>query len=107
MTMRDDDFEPGLPAEERDALIRIAAQLEGERPIPAAAFRGDLRRRLVVGDGQRFASRFGLAGTRRLAFASLASGAALLLLAAAGLAHVGPLTPGDAASAVAWVLGST
>jgi len=33
--------------EPRNDLEEIAARLEAERPIPSAAFRGELRRRLL------------------------------------------------------------
>ena len=39
------DLEPGTPEE----LIRLAERLDHERPVPSAAFRGDLRRRLLAG----------------------------------------------------------
>jgi hypothetical protein len=103
MTIRNDDFEPDLPAEERDALTRMAAQLENQRPVPGAAFRGDLRRRLVAG-GESRRVRSGLLGTRRVAWGALATGAAMLLLAAVGLADVGPLAPSDVGDAVASLL---
>src|SRR5688572_16387752 len=100
MNVRDDDFEPRVSIEEREALTRIASRLADERPVPAAAFRGDLRRRVVVGESR---VRDGLFSTRRLAVGSFASGAALLLLAAAGLADLGPLAP-DASDVMAWAL---
>jgi hypothetical protein len=104
MTIRDSDLEPNLPASEREALTRMSARLESERPVPAASFRGDLRRRLVSAESRRVASRFGLAGTRRLAFGSLATGAMLLIAAAVGLADAGPLAPSDVSDAVASVI---
>lgn len=106
MTIRNDDFGPDLPAEERESLTRMAARLESERPVPGAAFRGDLRRELVAGESRHTAPRFGFAGTRRLAFSSLATGAAMLLLAAVGLADLGPLAPSDVADIVARVASS-
>lgn len=77
------DLEPGATKE----LIVLAARLEHERPVPTAAFRGDLRRRLLAG---------GLAHSRparlRLLIAGYASaGSALLLVGAASAAGVGPL----------------
>ena len=44
--MRDirDDLEPGAGED----LIRLAERLEAERPVPAPAFRGDLRRHLIA-----------------------------------------------------------
>jgi hypothetical protein len=102
MTGRSDDFEPGLPPDEREALARMSARLEAERPVPAAAFRGELRRRIAGGEARRV--RGGALSPRRLAFGCLAAGGALLLLAAVGLADVGPLAPSDVAHAVASLL---
>jgi hypothetical protein len=78
-----DDLEPGAPEE----LIRLAERLEHERPVPTAAFRGDLRRHLLAG---------GLTRSRparlRLLIAGYASaGLALLLIGAASVGGVGPL----------------
>lgn len=74
--------------EDRD-LIEITNRLEAERPVPRAAFRGDLRRRLV-------AMRPSRQTTRQRAWALIgayaASGTALLAVAAIGLAGVGPLS---------------
>jgi hypothetical protein len=86
MTERRDlrrDLEPDTPEE----LIRLAERLEQERPVPTAAFRGDLRRRLLAG---------ALTPSRparlRLLIAGYASaGAALLLIGAASAAGIGPL----------------
>jgi hypothetical protein len=73
-----------------DGLEHMAARLEAERPVPRAAFRGELRRSLLAG-----ASRPQLAPPRlRLMVAALTgSGAVLLAIAAVGLAGVGPLGP--------------
>lgn len=77
------ELEPDSPKE----LIRVAERLKQERPVPSARFRGQLRRRLVVG---------GAAHSRparlRLLITSYASaGSALLLIGAASAAGVGPL----------------
>ena len=74
-----------------DGLEHMAARLEAERPVPRAAFRGELRRSLLAG-----ASRRQLAPPRlRLMIAGLASsGTVLLAIAAVGLAGIGPLGPG-------------
>lgn len=77
------DLEPDAPEE----LIRLAERLEQQRPVPTAAFRGDLRRRLLDGD---------LASSRparlKLLIAGYASaGSALLLIGAASAAGIGPL----------------
>jgi hypothetical protein len=77
------DLEPGAPEE----LIRLAERLEDERPLPSAAFRGDLRRRLLAAEtSHRRPARL------RLLIAGYASaGCALLLIAAASVAGMGPL----------------
>jgi hypothetical protein len=85
--MRDlrDDLEP----HDADELAGFAERrLMANRPVPRAAFRGELRRRLV-GAQARLSSRprrlWALVGT------SLASGTALLMVAAIGVAGSGPL----------------
>lgn len=68
-------------------LIGLAERLERERPVPAAAFRGELRRRLSSPSQPRrrpprvHALIVGYAG----------AGAMLLLAGAAGVAGIGPL----------------
>ena len=82
MSIRD-DLEPDAP----DELIRLAERLEHERPVPTAAFRGDLRRRLLAGDLTRSRP-----ARLRLLIAGYASaGSALLLIGAASAAGLGPL----------------
>ena len=83
--MSHDDFEAGIPADEREGLERLASRLVGERPVPHPSFRGDLRRRIVRAPQ-----------TRRLRLRVLAyvvSGAALLAIATLGVNDVGPLAP--------------
>jgi hypothetical protein len=101
MTLRDDDLDNSVKRAERDEIAHVASRLETERPVPSAGFRGQLRRTLAT------AERSGLlrgAARRRVAYGSLVTGAALLAVAAAGLASVGPLSPSDAADAVASVI---
>jgi hypothetical protein len=65
----------------------LEERLRTERPLPAPAFRGDLRRRLVR------MGRTGVGRPRhlRVLIASYGlSGAALLVIGAAGLAGAGP-----------------
>jgi hypothetical protein len=69
-------------------LTEISERLQAERPVPRAAFRGDLRRSLVVAKPSRRAPRERV-GVLIGAYA--ASGTALLAIAAIGLAGVGPL----------------
>ena len=101
MTLRPDDLEPGLPDDERPQLARTAELLSAQRPVPAAAFRGTLGRRLAETPRRRHPT-----ARLRLGVSSLGLGAALLLLAAVGLADVGPLAPDDVQRAVAAVLGA-
>jgi len=75
-----------MPREEKDRLVSVAARL-AEPPIPAPTFRGNLRRRLE-GDGAGTAR--GLQHLRRAIFSCAGSGAVLMLVAAVGLAGVGP-----------------
>jgi hypothetical protein len=77
------DAEPGDAAE----LQHLAERLEAERPVPAAVFRGNLRRRLL-GAG---APRRPPAHLHVLIAAAGGSGAVLLLVTAASVAGFGPL----------------
>jgi len=74
-----------------DGMDQIAARLQAERPIPRPAFRGEARRRLLAN-----ADRRPVAPPRlRLVIGAFASsGAALLAIAAIGLAGGGPLAAG-------------
>jgi len=74
------DLEPDVPEE----LIRLAERLERERPVPSAAFRGDLRRRLLAGAPLRPRP-----ARLRLLITGYATGGFLLLL-------VGALSAGGA-----------
>jgi hypothetical protein len=98
MSLRDDDIEAGVIADERAALASIAERIERDRPVPAASFRGDLRRRL-----KGSASAMPALRRRRLALCCLIGGAGMLGLAAIGLTGLGPLAPDVAGDAVAWV----
>ena len=88
MTERRDiraDLEPGLDRLEADALAGVGERLRDERPVPRAAFRGELRRRLLSGAAAPAPRRL------RLAISAYAgSGAVLLALAAIGLLGAGP-----------------
>ena len=106
MSLRDDDLETDFSERERAALGHTVSRLGVERPVPGAAFRGSLRRRLVAG-AQRAAPTLGPAKTRWLAFGSLTVGAALLAIAGVGVADAGPLAPADVAKAVASVISAT
>ena len=77
------DLEPGSC----DELITLAERLERERPVPAAGFRGDLRRRLLAGGPSR--SRPARLWVLIAGYAS--TGSLLLLVGAASVAGIGPL----------------
>jgi hypothetical protein len=79
-----DFFDPTLLPEERAELLETARLLEDQRPIPRPAFRGQLARRLRT-------RTTGAYPVRRLIAAYAGSGFALLLVAAIGLAGLGPL----------------
>jgi hypothetical protein len=81
------DFEPGVTPEERTHLAEVAEQLERDRPVPRATFRGDLRR-LLLADGGSVAAR--ASRWRVLVAAYSGLGALLLAVAAIGLAGAGP-----------------
>jgi hypothetical protein len=77
------DLEPGAP----DELVSLAERLERERPVPAAAFRGELRWRLLFSADARTRP----ARLRLLIAGYAAAGSLLLLAGAASVAGAGPL----------------
>jgi hypothetical protein len=87
MTTPDDirrDLEPDAPEE----LVRLAERLERERPVPAAGFRGELRRLLEQREQRRpRPRRLGVLIGR---YAT--SGTLLLLAGALSAAGAGPLS---------------
>jgi len=77
------DLEPDVP----DEIVRLAERLERERPVPSAAFRGELRRRLMVhGRTHQRPARL-----RALIAGYAAAGTLLLLAGALSAAGTGPL----------------
>lgn len=74
------DYEPD------PELDAIARRLEAERPVPRAAFRGELRRQLLASGRPRTAPQ----RLRLLIGAYASGGTALLAVAAVGLAGLGP-----------------
>jgi hypothetical protein len=78
------DLEPDVSEE----LIRLAERLERERSVPSAAFRGAVRRHLLLA-GQ--ASRPRPARLRLLIAGYAIAGCLLLLVGGASAAGVGPL----------------
>ena len=72
----------------RDQQSDLERRLRDERPLPRPAFRGELRRHLMK------LGQSGVGRPKRLRFLILtyaSSGAALLVIAAAGVAGAGPL----------------
>jgi hypothetical protein len=77
------DLEPDTP----DEVVRLAERLEHERPVPSAAFRGGLRRRLMAGDGKRPRP----ARLKMIITGYASAGSVLLLIGALSAAGTGPL----------------
>jgi hypothetical protein len=75
-----DDLDPDI----EEAAVELAHRLVQQRPVPRAAFRGELRRQLI----ERPRRVLGAALARRLIAAYATTGAALLTVAAAGAAGV-------------------
>jgi hypothetical protein len=81
------DLDPDLTPAERARLVAAGERLERDRPVPRAAFRGDLRRALLSG---RAPAGVGAGRWRVLVATYSGLGALLLAVAAVGLAGVGP-----------------
>ncbi len=74
--------------DESDEPIDLEERLTRSRPVPSAAFRGELRRHLVA-EAPRQPAR-----ARMLVAVYAGSGFVLLLIAAVGVAGAGPLAAG-------------
>jgi hypothetical protein len=86
------DLEPGMDPGEAAALAEVGERLRGGRPVPAAAFRGDLRRSLMARAGEADDPRGPAPARLRLWIAANgAAGAGLLFVALLSVAGVGPL----------------
>jgi hypothetical protein len=80
------DLPADLPENERKELFAFAARLSEQRPVPAPAFRGSVRRRLEAQPALWRPRRL------RVAIAGfMTSGAGLMLVAVASVAGSGPL----------------
>ena len=84
-----DYIDPSVPEASRAELQETARFLEDSRPVPSPAFRGALRRGLTRRQGSF--TRSAQIHARRMVVAYGGSGLVLLVVAAAGLAGVGPL----------------
>ena len=84
-----EDFERDLGSEveeeDREELLALAVRLSEQRPVPRAGWRGAIRARLLGRGTRASRSRVGA-----LIFGYAASGALLLVIAAAGLVGLGP-----------------
>ena len=87
---QDEIFEPDIDPAERGSLTKLMNRLEGERPLPSPAFRGNLRRS-VLRDRARGPE---VPRLRRLALSCAASGTFLFAVAVAGVSGLGPLAAG-------------
>jgi hypothetical protein len=87
MTEHAEDFESGMGDGERRELARLSEQLERDRPIPRPSFRGSLRRSLLTPTRTGVATTFGF---RTWVAGYATAGALCLLVAAIGIAGVGP-----------------
>jgi hypothetical protein len=83
-----DELRGHVDPSETEAFDSVGMKLEAERPLPRAAFRAELRRRLTLPGRQRSLPPHRL---RLWIGAYLTSGFALLLVAAVGLTGAGPL----------------
>lgn len=83
---RNRDTNDDRSAEEYRHLANLAERLERERPVPSAAFRAELRRRLTAPSRLPIHSRH----HRALAAAYITLGLLLLAVAAVGLVGTGP-----------------
>jgi hypothetical protein len=81
---------PNPPEDDERELAVLAERLERARPVPAASFRGDLRRRLLS-PGRRAGATTAAVGNFRLwATGYSVAGALCLVVAAGGLVGLGP-----------------
>jgi hypothetical protein len=81
----DDDLEPQVKDEEREALAALAMRLKEDRPVPSPGMRNAIQSKLIAEGSSTASSRIG-----RLILGYATSGALLLLVATAGLVGVGP-----------------
>jgi hypothetical protein len=77
------DIRSDLGPDPPEDVVALAQRLESERPVPSAAFRGELRRRLL--------SQSCPARLRMLITGYASAGAALLVAGALSAAGLGPL----------------
>jgi hypothetical protein len=85
---RPDYIDPSVPEGSRRELEETARLLEDSRPVPSPAFRGALQRSLARRRGS-FTRRAQI-HARRIVLAYGGSGTVMLVVAAVGLAGIGP-----------------
>ncbi len=78
------DLEPGLKATEKRALLKLAAELATDRPVPPPGLRSEVRSRLV---SPRAGAPRALGA---MIFGYASTGLLLLAVAALGVAGTGP-----------------
>ncbi|HEX8157765.1 MAG TPA: hypothetical protein VF526_10315 [Solirubrobacteraceae bacterium] len=81
------DIHSDLGPDAPDEIVRLAERLQRERPVPAAAFRGELRRQLLAGGAVHARPR----RLRALITGYATAGSLLLLVAAVSAVGGGPL----------------
>jgi hypothetical protein len=85
------ELDPVLPPEQRADLVRLSERLEADRPIPSPGFRGNLRRKLLGTSSQpRRQPSVAAARFRLWASGYTAAGTLCLVIAAIGVAGIGP-----------------
>lgn len=84
------DLDVGLSDRDREDLSAIADRIRDERPVPRAAFRGDLRRLLLASPSSRRGTSAAADRWRVLVATYSALGTLLLAVGAIGLVGVGP-----------------
>ncbi|MEA2184450.1 MAG: hypothetical protein QOK16_1016 [Solirubrobacteraceae bacterium] len=81
------DIRSDLGPDAPDELVRLAERLQRERPVPAAGFRGELRRQLLAGGARHARPR----RLRALITGYATAGSLLLLVGALSVVGIGPL----------------
>jgi hypothetical protein len=81
-----EDLDPSISGAERRELLSLSQHLRQKRPIPRPGMRSGIRAQLLSESARPMAR----SRVARLVFGYAASGALLLVVAAAGLVGIGP-----------------